>query len=362
MKRILAFLMLIMLGMAAYASEVYVVSAKSVNMRAKPSDKSKKLGSLYQGQSVKVDTIINGWATCLNEAGEKYYVFSKHLMKKEDAKAEKDAKYDKDYGVPPTRTMQQKIRNVLSAVGIHVKPESSTNPFWGVLLTPPICGSVIAVLFFILKFAIDEDWAFKICMALSTLVMTYVGILELQCITLYDGDPAWFCNMDCHAITIIFWMVIVLALVFAQSGILKMINSFAADVGGATYESLDALGPMSVFLFAAIYLVLYLFWTSLQPFVFVLFLLSQIIHLIMQFIDLKNKSVVGLAAFGLFSLCYLVIAVATFLLIVLSVAHLVFLAANVSFWYYVAAFLFAGGGGGATAVYDRSGNLVGYVK
>jgi hypothetical protein len=109
-------------------------------------------------------------------------------------------------------------------------------------------------------------------------------------------------------------------------------------------------------------LVLYLFWTSLQPFVFVLFLLSQIIHLIMQFIDLKNKSVVGLAAFGLFSLCYLVIAVATFLLIVLSVAHLVFLAANVSFWYYVAAFLFAGGGGGATAVYDRSGNLVGYVK
>lgn len=82
----------------------------------------------------------------------------------------------------------------------------------------------------------------------------------------------------------------------------------------------------------------------------------------MQFIDLKNKSVVGLATFGLFSLCYLVIAVATFLLIVLSVAHLVFLAANVSFWYYVAAFLFAGGGGGATAVYDRSGNLVGYVK
>lgn len=48
--------MLIMLGMAAYASEVYVVSANSVNMRAKPNGKAKKLGSLYQGQSVKVKT------------------------------------------------------------------------------------------------------------------------------------------------------------------------------------------------------------------------------------------------------------------------------------------------------------------
>jgi len=361
MKKWISIIALLWLCMAGYAAEVYLVNTKTLNMRAKPKSGAKKLGSLRQGEIVQVDTIINGWATCMNEAGETFYVSSKHLMKKEDAKAKNDDEYDKNYGVPPTRTMQQKIRNVLSAVGIHVKPDSSTNPFWGVLLTPIICGSVIAVLFFILKFAIDEDWAFKICMALSTLVMAYVGILELQCITFYDGDPAWFCNMDCHAITIIFWMVIVLALVFAQSGILKMINSFAANVGGATYESLDALGPLSVYIFAAIYLVLYLFWTSLQPFVVGLFILSQIVHLILQFIDLKNKSVMGLAIFGLFSLCYLVIAVATFLLIVLSVAHLVFLAANVSFWYYVAAFLFAGGGG-VTAVYDRNGNLIGYVS
>ena len=362
MKKLISIVVLLLLCMAAYASEVYVVSANSVNMRAKANGKAKKLGSLYQGQSVKVDTIINGWATCRNETGETFYVSSKHLIKKEDAKAKENDEYDKNYGVPPTRTMQQKIRNVLSAIGIHVKPDSSKNPFWGVLLTPLICGSVIAVLFFILKFAIDEDWAFKICMALSTLVMAYVGILELQCITLYDGDPAWFCNMDCHAITIIFWMVIVFALVFAQSGILKMINSFAANVGGATYESLDALGPLSVYIFAAIYLVLYLVWTSLQPIVVGLFILSQIVHLILQFIDLKNKSVMALAAFGLFSICYLLIAVATFLLIVMSVAHLVFLAVNVSIWYYVAAFLFAGGGGGFTAVYDSSGNIIGYVK
>ena len=56
MKKLLAFFLLMLIGMAAYASEVYEVSAKSVNMRAKPNGKAKKLGSLYQGQSVKVKT------------------------------------------------------------------------------------------------------------------------------------------------------------------------------------------------------------------------------------------------------------------------------------------------------------------
>ena len=253
MKKLISIVVLLLLCMAAYASEVYVVSANSVNMRAKANGKAKKLGSLYQGQSVKVDTIINGWATCRNETGETFYVSSKHLIKKEDAKAKENDEYDKNYGVPPTRTMQQKIRNVLSAVGIHVKLDSSKNPFWEVLLVPIFCASVIAVLFFILKFALGEKWAFMIRMALSILVMTYVCIVELQCITLYDGDPAWFCNMDCHAITIIFWLVIVLVLVSIQSGMLKTINSFAVKVGGATYESLDALGPLSVYIFAAIF-------------------------------------------------------------------------------------------------------------
>ena len=56
MKKLLAFFLLMLIGMATYASEVYVVSANSVNMRAKPNGKAKKLGSLYQGQSVKVKT------------------------------------------------------------------------------------------------------------------------------------------------------------------------------------------------------------------------------------------------------------------------------------------------------------------
>lgn len=92
MKKVISIVILLLLCMAAYASEVYEVSAKSVNMRAKPNGKAKKLGSLRQGQSVKVDTIINGWATCRNETGETFYVSSKLLIKKEDATAKKESR------------------------------------------------------------------------------------------------------------------------------------------------------------------------------------------------------------------------------------------------------------------------------
>ena len=65
MKKVISIVILLLLCMAAYASEVYVVSANSVNMRAKPNGKAKKLGSLRQGQTVKVDTIIKRHSMCL---------------------------------------------------------------------------------------------------------------------------------------------------------------------------------------------------------------------------------------------------------------------------------------------------------
>ena len=89
MKKILVFLMLMLFGLTVYASEVYVVTTNSLNMRAKPKGSAHKLGSLRKGEIIKVDTIINGWATCVNEAGETYYVSSKHLIKKEDAEAKR---------------------------------------------------------------------------------------------------------------------------------------------------------------------------------------------------------------------------------------------------------------------------------
>ena len=105
MKKLFAVLLLLLIGMAAHAAEVYVVKGKNVNMRAKPSGSAKKVGSLYQGQSVKVDTVIGDWATCLNEGGEKYYVSAKLLQKKAEARAEKQEELNKEYGVPPTWTL-----------------------------------------------------------------------------------------------------------------------------------------------------------------------------------------------------------------------------------------------------------------
>ena len=340
MKKILALLMLIMLGMAAYASEVYVVSANSVNMRAKPSDKSKKLGSLYQGQAIKVDTIIGNWATCLNEAGEKYYVFSKHLMKKEDANAKKKAENEKEYGVPPTWTMQQKIRKALASIGIDVKPSPSTDPFAWVFYLCFGGAAVLLLLYFIIKRAADEDWALLVCSISGTLVGTVMSVLEIWSIVKYDGDPAWFCSIDRGVLTIIFWLVIALVILCAQVFLLLGMNATAAGFLGSDDDDFDLLGPVSTYVFAGIYLVLYLFLTSLQPYVVGLFILSQLVHLVMQLIDLKDKSVLGLVYFGFYAICYLIISVATFLMIVMSISHLFYLASNVSFWWYVGTIAF----------------------
>lgn len=369
MKKILALLMLIMLGMAAYASEVYVVSANSVNMRAKPNSKAKKLGSLYQGQSVKVDTIIKGWATCRNETGETFYVSSKLLIKKEDATAKKKAENEKEYGVPPTWTLQQKIRKVLAAIGIDIKPSPSTAPFsWAFYLC--FGGAfLVAILYFILN-RFDEDVTIVVCTLLGTLIGTILSVFELWCIVMYDGDPAWFCSIDRNVLTIIFWLLIALVFLCVQVFLLLGMNAFISGAIGSLSDDFDFLGPVSTYIFAGIYLVLYLFLTSLQPYVVGLFILAQIIHLVLQLIDLNDKSVKGLAIFGLYAICYLIIAASTFLMIVMVVSHLFYLASNVSFWWYLGIFVFIMSGMGCILgsdtidLYDKWGNYKGtyYIK
>lgn len=374
MKKILAFLLFILLGVAAYASKVYVVSANSVNMRAKPSNKAKKLGSLRQGQSVKVDTIINGWATCLNEAGETFYISSKHLMKKEDAKAKKKAENDKEYGIPPTWTLQQKIRKALVYIGIEVKPSPSTTPFSWVFYLCFGGAAVLLLLYFIIKRVTDEDWALLVCAVLGTLVGTVMSVLEIWSIVKYDGDPAWFCSIDRGVLTIIFWLVIALIILCAQVFLLLGMNASAAGFLGSEDDDFDFLGPVSTYIFAGIYLVLYLFLSSLQPYVVGLFILSQIVHLVLQLIDLEDKSVMGLAIFGLYAICYLIISAATFLMIVTVVSHLFYLASNVSFWWYVGIIAFiifvtsviVGGESrpwdGTWNFYDQNGRFLGSAR
>ena len=364
MKKFFAFLMLIMLGMAAYASEVYVVSANSVNMRAKPNSKAKKLGSLYQGQSVKVDTIIKGWATCRNETGETFYVSSKLLIKKEDATAKKKAENEKEYGVPPTWTLQQKIRKTLAAIGIDIKPNPSTTPFSWVFY---LCfgGAVFLLLLYLILNRFYEDVTIVVCTLLGTLIGTILSVFELWCIVMYDGDPSWFCSIDRNILTIIFWLVIALVFLCVQVFLLLGMNAFISGAIGSESDDFDFLGPVSTYIFAGIFLVLYLFLTSLQPYVVGLFILVQIVHLVLQLIDLNDKSVKGLVIYGLYAICYIIIAIATFFMIVMVVSHLFYLASNVSFWWYVGIFIFVMSGIGCIygsegiAVYDSSGNRIG---
>lgn len=56
MKKLISIIVLLLLCIAGSAAEAYLVNTKTLNMRAKPNGKAKKLGSLYQGQSVKVKT------------------------------------------------------------------------------------------------------------------------------------------------------------------------------------------------------------------------------------------------------------------------------------------------------------------
>ena len=334
MKKLISIIVLLLLCIAGSAAEAYLVNTKTLNMRAKPQSGAKKLGSLRQGEVLQVDTIINGWATCLNEAGETFYVSSKHLIKKEEAKAKKKAEDEKEYGIPPTWTLQQKIRKALAAIGFEVKPNPSTTPFSWVFY---LCfgGAIFLLLLYLILNHFDEDVALLACTILGTLVGTVMSALEIWCVVKYDGDPAWFCSIDCGVLTIIFWLVIALVILCAQIFLLLGMNASVTGILGAKVDDFDFLGPASTCIFAGIYLVLYLFLTSLQPWVVGLFILAQIVHLVLQLIDLEDKSVKGLIIFGLYAVSYLIIAVATFLMIVMVISHLFYLASNVSFWWYV---------------------------
>ena len=301
MKKLISIIVLLLLCIAGSAAEAYLVNTKTLNMRAKPQSGAKKLGSLRQGEVLQVDTIINGWATCLNEAGETFYVSSKHLIKKEEAKAKKKAEDEKEYGIPPTWTLQQKIRKALAAIGFEVKPNPSTTPF---------------------------SWVFYLCFGGAIFLLLLYLILNR-----FAEDVAL--SIDCGVLTIIFWLVIALVILCAQIFLLLGMNTSVTGILGAKVDDFDFLGPASTCIFAGIYLVLYLFLTSLQPWVVGLFILAQIVHLVLQLIDLEDKSVKGLIIFGLYAVSYLIIAVATFLMIVMVISHLFYLASNVSFWWYV---------------------------
>ena len=249
-------------------------------------------------------------------------------------------------------------------MGIDIKPNPSTTPFSWVFY---LCfgGAVFLLLLYLILNRFYEDVALLACTILGTLVGTIMSVFELWCIVMYDGDPAWFCSIDRNILTIIFWLVIALVFLCVQVFLLLGMNAFISGAIGSESDDFDFLGPVSTYIFAGIFLVLYLFLTSLQPYVVGLFILVQIVHLVLQLIDLNDKSVKGLVIYGLYAICYIIIAIATFFMIVMVVSHLFYLASNVSFWWYVGIFIFVMSGIGCIygsdgiAVYDSSGNRIG---
>ena len=63
MKQLLTIFALLLLCMAGYAAETYVVNSPNLNMRVAPNGTAEKMGSLTKGDVIQVDTIINGWAS-----------------------------------------------------------------------------------------------------------------------------------------------------------------------------------------------------------------------------------------------------------------------------------------------------------
>ena len=359
-------IMLMLLCMAGYASEAYVVKTKSLVMRAKPKSSAKKLGSLKQDEVIRVDTIINGWATCTNEAGETFYVASEHLMKKEEAQAVVKQEKDKKYGVPPTEVIQQRVRRVLSYLGFHVNPKPLNGVFSFAFYWPIIVLGFISILHFILKFFVEKSTEESVTMFFLFIGMAFMCLLEMMCIISHKGDPAWFCDIDSSIFTIIFWLVLLFILAGFQA---FMLHAFNSKAYGADFDLnlIDQTGPLSTYICAALYLLFYLFFTFLQPYVVGLFLLCQVIHIILMFIDSRDKSIWGLFKFGVNTLIYLLMAVSTFLLIIMVVAHLFYLLSNVSFWWYVGivVILLAGLGSGGSYIgtfYGRDGTRIDVYK
>lgn len=358
-----------LLCMVSYSAEVYVVKSENVVMRAKPKKGGKKLGNLRQGEVLLVDTVINGWATCRNDAGETFYVALDHIQKKEELKAEKKAEKDKKYGVPPTEVIQHRVRKVLGFLGIHPKIKSRESIFTLAFYLPIGFIGFLAVLNFILKFFVSESTLSTVNLFILFLCMTLMSLLEMICIISHDGDPAWFCDVDHSLFTIIFWLVMMIILAGFQAIVLYVYNTTVFNVA-SDISLTDHLGPLSTYVCSLLYLLFYLFLTSLQPYVAGLFLLCQLVHLVLMYIGSTNKNVFGLIKFGFISFVYLLMAVSTFLLIIMIIAHLFYLASTVSFWWYIGIgililLLIGGalGGGGPTVTlyYDRSGNFKGGI-
>lgn len=330
MKNLITIIVLLLLGIEGYAAEAYVVTSKSLNMRAKPQNGAKKLGSLQQGAVVSVDTIINGWATCLNEAGETFYVSSKYLEKGKSLPAAEENKKPAVDEKDPAVIVQKQVLEALSSVGIHIEQSKSTRYFEYMLFMPLIVAGACWLLSLIMDKLGLGQYAILIGLA-------FLGYLELKCMLGYSGSPGFFVHDE--MMSILFWM-------FALSILFIFQSIFFGYVGIDDVRTAEChVGSVTVFGCATLYLITFLIFSALQPWILLLFFFGIALHLVLMFLW-GDKSVKGVLCFAVYAVLYAVSALAIFLFMVMFIGHIVYLMGWFGSILFILFLLACGGGGG----------------
>jgi uncharacterized protein YraI len=330
MKKLVTIIVLLLLCMAGYAAETYVVNSPNLNMRVAPKGSAEKMGSLTKGDVILVDTIINGWATCRNDAGETFYVASRYLEKGKSLTSGdvggKTTADEKD----PAVVVQKHILNALSSIGIHIEQSKSTRYFESMIFLPLIVLLVCWILSKIFG-------SFRLGKYVPLMGLAILGYYELKCMLCYSGSPGFFVHDELFSIA--FWLVMLSILFFVQSIFFGLAGEDEAR------SAAKHIGTLTVFGCGILYLLTFFFFSFLQPWIILLLFVGLALHLIAMFID-GDKGVIGLIGFAIYVPLYMVSALATFLFLVMFIGHMVYLMGWIGSIIFILFLLACGGGSG----------------
>ncbi|MBR5716336.1 MAG: SH3 domain-containing protein [Bacteroidales bacterium] len=330
MKRLVTIIVLLLLCMAGYAAETYVVNSPNLNMRVAPKGSAEKMGELKKGDVILVDTIVNGWATCRNDAGETFYVASRYLEKgKSPTSGDVGGKPEADVKDPAV-VVQKHFLNALSSVGIHIEQSKSTRYFEYMLFLPLIVLLVCWILSKIFG-------SFRLGKYIPLMGLAILGYYELKCMLGYSGSPGFFVHDELFSI--VFWLVMLSILFFVQSIFFGLAGEDEAR------SAAKHIGTLTVFGCGILYLLTFFFFSFLQPWIILLLFVGLALHLIAMFID-GDKGVTGLIGFAIYVPLYVVSALATFLFLVMFIGHMVYLMGWIGSIIFILFLLACGGGSG----------------
>ncbi|MBO4754893.1 MAG: SH3 domain-containing protein [Bacteroidales bacterium] len=330
MKKLVTIIVLLLLCMAGYAAETYVVNSPNLNMRVAPKGSAEKMGSLTKGDVILVDTIINGWATCRNDAGETFYVASRYLEKGKSLTSGdvggKPTADEKD----PAVVVQKHFLNALSSIGIHIEQSKSTRYFESMIFLPLIVLLVCWILSKIFG-------SFRLGKYVPLMGLAILGYYELKCMLCYSGSPGFFVHDELFSIA--FWLVMLSILFFVQSIFFGLAGEDEAR------SAAKHIGTLTVFGCGILYLLTFFFFSFLQPWIILLLFVGLALHLFAMFVD-GDKGVMGIIFFVIYAILYMVSALATFLFLVMFIGHMVYLMGWIGSIIFILFLLACGGGSG----------------